>query len=206
MTSHLMPANGQEGPADGNQEQTAEHRDRHGFTQTAVGDENSKVQPRQDTDEHSGQEDATGPPVKLNMAGSNPRGKLQRCEQEKDPAWKNVRQCQERVSRKPAIDPSQLSWPLQRKRIVSMQSIHEPLPHGVGTREEIVSKDASADGRSDSDYYEHNHNSPQGTNQRARCLSTRGVVSLHSVRDRLPHNTDRRLGEGTADGIEGDRL
>lgn len=96
-----------------------------------------------------------------------------------------MQQCQERVGGKPAIDQSQLSWPLQRKRIVSMKSIHEPLPHGLSAREGIVSKDASADGRSDSDCYEQHGDSPQGTNQRERCLAPGGVVSLHGCQCRL---------------------
>lgn len=173
MTSRLMSANGHDGPTDRNQEQTAEHRDRHRFTETPIGDENSKVQPGQDTDDRSGQEDATGPPMKLNMAGSNPGGKLQRCDQEKDAASKNVQQCQERVGSKPAVNPSQLCWPLQRKRIVAMKSIHQPLPHGVSTRNEIVSKDASADGRSHSDDYEQHGDSPHSANQQERRLAAR---------------------------------
>lgn len=56
------------------------------------------------------------------MAGSNPAGKLQRCDQEKDAAWKNVQQGQERVRGILAIDPSHLCGPLQRKRIVSMNA------------------------------------------------------------------------------------
>jgi hypothetical protein len=176
-----IAANGQEGPADGHHEQSTENRDRPRFAQSAVRDENAKVQPGQDTDERSRQEDATGPPMKPNMAGSNPGGKLKRRDQEKDTAWKNVQQCQERVGGEPAIDTSQLCWPLQRKRIVSMKSIHKPLPQRVSTREGILNKDGSADGRSQSDYDEQHSDSPQGTNQRARWHAACGVVGLHRV-------------------------
>ena len=158
-----MPANGQKAPTDGNQKQAAEHRDRHRFTQAAVGNQNSKGQPSQNADEPSGQENATGPAMKLNMPGSNPAGKLQRCDQEEEAAWKNVQQCQERVRGKPAIDPRQFCWPLPRERIVSMQSIHNPLPHRFSAREEIVSKDGAADGRSHADHDEQQGGSPQGS-------------------------------------------
>lgn len=92
--------------------------------------------------------------MKLNMAAPNPRGKLEWCDQEEDAAWNDVQPRQERMGGETPIHPSQLLRPLQHKRVVAMKHLHEPLAHGVGTRDEIGSEDASADGRADPDHYQ----------------------------------------------------
>jgi hypothetical protein len=85
-----MSSDGNERPADGSQEQTDDKDNDGRFAAPAVWHEYPKVQRGSGSDERDRQEEATGPPMKLNVAASNPRRELERRQHEKNAAWKNV--------------------------------------------------------------------------------------------------------------------
>ena len=160
MEGDLADSDGQEPSHDRDQEQAAEKGDGRRFRRSAERHEQAKKQPAQRGGDGGEHDDTPRPSMEPDVAAPDPRGELERCEQQEEAAGEYVEPGHDRVGGEPAVELVQLLRPVRGKRVLSIETVHELRPDGVEPGPEIGKVEAPGECRHQADRREQAHGAP----------------------------------------------